>query len=42
LPLSQRWKEASTFRVTVKDDRIVVESVGPRLIAAADEDAIAV
>jgi ATP-dependent Clp protease ATP-binding subunit ClpC len=42
IPLSQRWKDASTFRAMVKDGRIVVESVGPRLIAAADQDAIAV
>ena len=42
LPLSQQWKEANAFRATVKDDQIVIESVGPRLIAASDPDAIAV
>ena len=42
LPLSQRWKEANSFRVTVQDDQVVVESVGPRLLASADPDAIAV
>jgi ATP-dependent Clp protease ATP-binding subunit ClpA len=42
LPLSQRWKEANTFRVTLCDDQIAVEAVGPRLIASTDPDAIAV
>jgi hypothetical protein len=42
LPLSQRWKEANAFRATVKDDQLVLEVVGPRLIASADPDAIAV
>jgi len=42
LPLSQRWKEGHTFRVTLSDDRIAVETVGPRLIASADTNAIAV
>jgi ATP-dependent Clp protease ATP-binding subunit ClpA len=42
LPISQRWKEANQFRATVKDDQLVVEPVGPRLIASADPDAIAV
>jgi ATP-dependent Clp protease ATP-binding subunit ClpA len=42
LPLSQRWKEGHTFRVTLSDDRIAVETVGPRLIASADPNAIAV
>jgi len=42
LPLSQQWKEANTFRATVKDDQVVIEAVGPRLVASADPDAIAV
>jgi ATP-dependent Clp protease ATP-binding subunit ClpA len=42
LPLSQRWKEANSFRVTLRDDKIEVEAVGPRLIASSDPDAIAV
>jgi ATP-dependent Clp protease ATP-binding subunit ClpA len=42
LPLSQQWKEANGFRATLKDDQIVIESVGPRLVASADPDAIAV
>src|SRR6202008_1494074 len=42
LPLSQQWKEANSFRVTLRDDKIEVEAVGPRLIASSDPDAIAV
>jgi ATP-dependent Clp protease ATP-binding subunit ClpA len=42
LPLSQRWKEANSFRATLKDGKVVVETVGPRLISSADPDAIAV
>ena len=42
LPLSQQWKDANAFRATLKDDQVVVECVGPRLIASADPDAIAV
>jgi ATP-dependent Clp protease ATP-binding subunit ClpA len=43
LPLSQHWKETNAFRVTLRDDQIVVEAAGPRLIAASEEaDAIAV
>jgi ATP-dependent Clp protease ATP-binding subunit ClpA len=42
LPLSQRWKEANAFRVTLTDDQITVEAVGPRLVASTDPDAIAV
>jgi ATP-dependent Clp protease ATP-binding subunit ClpA len=42
LPLSQRWKEANAFRATVQDEAIVIEAVGPRLIASSDPDAIAV
>ena len=41
LPLSQRWKDANTFRAVVRDNQIAVEAVGPRLIAATDQ-AIAV
>jgi ATP-dependent Clp protease ATP-binding subunit ClpA len=42
LPLSQRWKEANAFRVTVIDDHIALETVGPRLVASSDPNAIAV
>ena len=42
LPLSQRWKEANSFRVAVNDGQVVVEAVEPRLIGAAPPDAIAV
>jgi ATP-dependent Clp protease ATP-binding subunit ClpA len=42
LPLSQRWKEANSFRVALRDDKIEVETIGPRLIAAADPNAVAV
>jgi ATP-dependent Clp protease ATP-binding subunit ClpA len=42
LPLSQRWKEANSFRVTLRGDKIEVEAVGPRLVASADPNAIAV
>ena len=42
LPLSQRWKEANTFRATLVDGQVVVETVGPRLVASSDPDAIAV
>ena len=42
LPLSQRWKEANTFSATVADGQVVVETVGPRLVASSDPDAIAV
>jgi hypothetical protein len=42
LPLSQQWKEATAFRATLQDDQVVLESVGPRLVAQSDPDAIAV
>jgi ATP-dependent Clp protease ATP-binding subunit ClpA len=42
LPLSQRWKESHAFRATVKEGEIVIEAVGPRLMASSDPDAIAV
>jgi len=42
LPLSQRWKEANCFRVALRDNKIEVEAVGPRLVASADPNAIAV
>ena len=41
LPISQRWKEANTFRAVVKDHKVAIETVGPRLVTATDE-AIAV
>jgi len=31
LPLSQKWKEASSFRARVVDGAIVVEPMTPRL-----------
>lgn len=42
LPLSQRWKEANAFRVSVRDDEVTLDAIGPRLIAASPQDAIAV
>ncbi len=42
LPLSQRWKEANSFKATVVDGQVVIETVGPRLVASSDPDAIAV
>ena len=42
LPLSQRWKEANSFRATVRDGQVVVEASSPRLVASADPDAMAV
>jgi ATP-dependent Clp protease ATP-binding subunit ClpA len=42
LPLSQRWKEANHFRAALEDDQIVIEAVGPRLVAASDSEAVAV
>jgi ATP-dependent Clp protease ATP-binding subunit ClpA len=42
LPLSHQWKEGNAFRATVRDAQIVIETVGPRLIASVDPDAIAV
>ena len=42
LPLSQQWREANAFRATIRDNQIVIEAVGPRLVASVDPDAIAV
>jgi len=42
LPVSQRWKEANSFRVMLRDNKIEVEAVGPRLVASAEPNAIAV
>ena len=42
LPLSQQWKLANSFRVTVRDGQVVVETAGPRLVASVDPDAMAV
>jgi ATP-dependent Clp protease ATP-binding subunit ClpA len=41
LPISQQWKEANCFRVSVRDEQIVVDAVGPRLLVA-HPDAVAV
>ncbi|MBI2188185.1 MAG: ATP-dependent Clp protease ATP-binding subunit [Acidobacteria bacterium] len=42
LPISQHWKEANAFRVSVRDEQVVVEAVGPRLLLTSHPDAIAV
>jgi ATP-dependent Clp protease ATP-binding subunit ClpA len=42
LPLSQHWKDANHFRAELKDGRVVVETAGPRLVATAGDEAIAV
>ena len=42
LPLSQSWKDANAFRVSLREDQVTLEAVGPRLIASAPKDAIAV
>jgi ATP-dependent Clp protease ATP-binding subunit ClpC len=42
LPLSQQWKDAPSFRATVRDGQVVVEPAGPWLISSADPDALAV
>ena len=42
LPLSQQWKESNAFRATLQGDQIVVEAVGPRLVASSHPAAIAV
>ncbi len=42
LPLSQQWKDANAFKATVRDGQVVLETAGPRLVASADPDAIAV
>ncbi len=42
LPLSEQWKEANNFRCTWRDDQIVIEAVGPRLVEVSDPNAIAV
>jgi ATP-dependent Clp protease ATP-binding subunit ClpA len=42
LPLSEQWKEANSFRATVRDGQLVLEAAAPRLVASADPDAMAV
>ena len=42
LPLSQKWKEANAFKLTIRDEQLALETVGPRLISTQDPDAIAV
>jgi ATP-dependent Clp protease ATP-binding subunit ClpA len=42
LPLSQQWKDANAFKATLRDGDVVLEAVGPRLVASAEPDAIAV
>jgi ATP-dependent Clp protease ATP-binding subunit ClpA len=42
LPISERWKEANTFKATLRDGQVVIEVTGPRLSFSADPDAIAV
>jgi ATP-dependent Clp protease ATP-binding subunit ClpA len=34
MPLSQCWREGSAFRASMRDGKIVVEAVGPRLVSA--------
>jgi ATP-dependent Clp protease ATP-binding subunit ClpA len=42
LPISQQWKDVTQFRAVLEADQVVIEPVGPRLIATTDPDAIAV
>jgi ATP-dependent Clp protease ATP-binding subunit ClpA len=42
LPLSQRWKEANSFRVALRDGQIVLEIASPRLVASSGPEARAV
>jgi len=42
LPISQQWKDVNQFRAVVNEDQVVIEPVGPRLVATTDPDAIAV
>ena len=42
LPLSQQWKEANAFRVTLQDRQIVLEPASPRLVASSGPEAMAV
>jgi ATP-dependent Clp protease ATP-binding subunit ClpA len=42
LPLSQRWKEANSFRVAVRDGQIVLEIASPRLVTSSGPEAMAV
>jgi ATP-dependent Clp protease ATP-binding subunit ClpA len=42
LPISQRSKETRDFQATVQDDQVVIEALGPRLVASNDPSAIAV
>jgi ATP-dependent Clp protease ATP-binding subunit ClpA len=42
LPLSQRWKEANSFRALVRNEQVVIESVGESLAASTDPDVVAV
>jgi ATP-dependent Clp protease ATP-binding subunit ClpA len=39
LPISEQWHEASRFRVRVRDDAVVTEASGPRLIDAGHPQA---
>ena len=42
LPLSEQWKESNSFRAALRDDQVVIEAVGPRLVEVSDANAIAV
>jgi len=42
LPLSQHWKESNHFRATLRDGQFALDPVGPRLVASAGPDAVAV
>jgi ATP-dependent Clp protease ATP-binding subunit ClpA len=41
LPLSQRWKEADSFRATLRNDQVVIESL-PLAVPATSPEAVAV
>ena len=42
LPLSQQWKDSNHFKIMLRDNEVVVEIVGPKLISSSDLDAITV
>ncbi|OGN08770.1 MAG: hypothetical protein A3J46_04335 [Candidatus Yanofskybacteria bacterium RIFCSPHIGHO2_02_FULL_41_11] len=42
LPLSQQWKDSNHFKIMLRDNEVVVEIVGPKLISSSDPDAITV
>lgn len=42
LPLSQRWKEANSFRVTLVDSKVMIKTNGPELAVVASPDNVSV